>query len=123
MTFQEDFSYLALVKQKIASALLLSQWVFGLWLLIFFPPQAHAKQQFSHQTTLEVGDHFTVDHGILPESQEVEADPRLFLSTQSGAEKLPFTVPFLCFCLNPLYLDSVPLFDIKSTFIHFFYTW
>lgn len=123
LTFTKEFSYLSIVKRKIASALLLTQWFLGLSLLVFFPSQSHASQEISSQTTIEIADQVVLDHGILPESPDLETDLKIFWHIPADSE-----LPLLLntkenYCQHPLYKDSAPLFDIKTTFIHFFHTW
>ncbi len=123
LTFTKEFSYLALVKRKIASALLLTQWFLGLSLLVFFPSQSHASQETTDQATLEVADQVVLDHGILPQSPDLETDLKLSWYIPTEAKTPLLLNSNENYCQHPLYRDSVPLFDIKTTFIHFFHTW
>lgn len=123
MTFTKDFSYLALVKRNIASALLLTLWFLGLSLLVFFPSQSHASQEISKQTTIEIADQVALDHGILPESPDLETDLKISWHNLADSELPLLLNTFENYSQHPLYKDSAPLFDIKTTFIHFFYTW
>jgi hypothetical protein len=83
-----------------------------------------ASQDLNHrQPTLETGNQFVVDHGILPGSQDIETDPKWPVSTPPAAEKITLVNPNQKPCLNPIYQDSIPLFDIKITFSHYFHTW
>lgn len=123
MTFTKDFSYLALVKRNIASALLLTQWFLGLSLLVFFPSQSHASQEISKQTIIEIADQVALDHGILPESPDLETDLKISWHNLADSELPLLLNTFENYSQHPLYKDSAPLFDIKTTFIHFFHTW
>lgn len=123
MTFTKDFSYLALVKRNIASALLLTQWFLGLSLLVFFPSQSHASQEISKQTTIKIADQVALDHGILPESPDLETDLKISWHNLADSELPLLLNTFENYSQHPLYKDSAPLFDIKTTFIHFFHTW
>lgn len=111
-----------LMKRQITSALLLTQWILGLSLMVLFPVKSQAEQEFSKQTVLEIGEHDGNELGTLPESSGFEAESKVLFGNFS-LQEYPLTRCFTSQFLNPHYSDSAPLFDVKTTFFYFFHTW
>ena len=111
-------------KQKIALFLSLT-WLIGMIAVFSFPPHLNRIDHRSEQASI----------------QKVSSPDLLLRSTSNSLEVPPFKVDWrmdaflhpaysaVFFTVYPIYLaasfytGSGPLFDVLTTFFHFFYTW
>lgn len=110
------------MSKRISLGILLTNWIVGLFFILFFPPSVDAAPSIDHKSHFQVSQGLVSDSGNLPDKPSLELDLKFFVSS-SGLKSLPTysTSTVLGFLFSEY--GSVPLFDIKQTFIHFFFTW
>ncbi|MFN3760709.1 MAG: hypothetical protein ACK4SF_15975 [Algoriphagus aquaeductus] len=110
------------MKRQRLAILLLTNWLLGLLLIFCFPTQVQATENEKGFYILDEGGSNLAESIQLPEAPSFDLDLKTpFHSVQYlfHWEQIPVCVQML----HPQRHDHQPLFDVKSTFIHFFYTW
>lgn len=110
------------MKRQTKAILLLTNWLVGLLLIFSFQSPVHASEGSQKFSTFETGNTSLAESIQLPEVPSFELDIKIpFQPVQLFF--FEFSSPVCAATLFPDRFDSIPLFDIKSTFIHFYYTW
>ncbi len=109
------------MSKRIPFGILLANWIVGL-LFVLLPPSADAASVPDGKSHLQTSQGLISEAANLPEGPVLEFDLKFFpcsapfnsllLYSESGVFDIPLSG-----------YSTVPLFDVKQTFIHFFFTW
>ena len=110
------------MKKLFPFGILLTNWLVGLLFIFLIPTSADAAISPEGKSQLQTSKNLISEIGNLPESPTLDFDIKFFLSPglfksifeKQDAGTLDFPVSKY---------GSIPFFDVKQTFIHFFYTW
>ncbi|PZX53922.1 hypothetical protein LV84_03030 [Algoriphagus ratkowskyi] len=112
------------MKKQLSTVMISLSWVLWFAAVIAFPVDSGAHH-FSHDSVSALPTHKLIQYNCSPELLEI---PNFKVDWSLNAKLNPAWYVDLHF-LNEVYLSpsffkkSTPLFDVKDTFIHFFYTW
>lgn len=108
--------------KRLSLGILLANWIVGLFFIFLFPPSVdvvHTKEGKSYVQTPQgsISESFN-----LPETPSFDVDWKLYLSPKGFKSLLHYSTSSVVAIPFSEY-SSAPFFDVKQTFIHFFYTW
>jgi hypothetical protein len=110
------------MSKRIPFGIVLTNWIVGLFFVLLLPASADAATAVDGKSYLQTSKGLVSEVANLPEGPSLEFDLKFFLSSgQSNsifAKQDSGTLDFP----NSKY-NTVPFFDVKQTFIHFFFTW
>lgn len=110
------------MKKRLSFGFLLTNWIIGLFFIFLLQPSANAAPSFEGKSHLQTHKEVISESLSLPEAPSFEVDLKLFLPSSgfknpgSYSNSSVAQVPFSEY-------TTVPFFDVKQTFIHFFFTW
>ncbi|HSF54658.1 MAG TPA: hypothetical protein VLA71_12940 [Algoriphagus sp.] len=110
------------MSKRLSLGVLLANWIVGICFILLLPQSADAATAVDGKSFLQTSKSLISESANLPEVPSLEFDLKFF--TASGLFNSPF------YSLHSGSLDfpdskygTIPFFDVKQTFIHFFYTW
>lgn len=110
------------MSKRFPFGILLTNWLVGLFFILLLPTSADAAISLEGKSYLQTSKNLISETANLPDSPSLDFDIKFFLS--SGSFNSIFekqdsgTLDFPVSKYN-----SIPFFDVKQTFIHFFFTW
>ncbi|OOG77108.1 hypothetical protein [Algoriphagus sp. A40] len=110
------------MSKRISFGFIFANWIVGLFLILLLPTSAEAVTTLDDKSYLQTSKNLISETANLPESPSLEFDLKFFLS--SGLFNSIFNKPYsgtLDFPVSKY--NTIPFFDVKQTFIQFFYTW
>lgn len=110
------------MSKRFPFGILLTNWLVGLFFILLLPTSAAAAISPEGKSYLQTSKNLISETANLPESPSIDFDIKFFLSSghfnstfenqDSGTLDFPVSK-----------YNSIPFFDVKQTFIHFFFTW
>lgn len=110
------------MNKRIPFGILLSTWMLGLLFVLMLPGSVEAAPLPNGKSQLQAAKVLVSDLGSLPESPSLEFDLKYFLSSALCSEQSLFWKSASAMTWESSY-NTLPLFDVKQTFRHFFFTW
>lgn len=109
------------MSKQIPLSILLTNWIVGLLFVLLAPTSVEAAPSFEGKSYVQTSQGLVSDSFNLPDGPPLEVDLEFFQSPElfrnsSYLKSAAFAVPYSEY-------GSVPLFDVKQTFIHFFFSW
>jgi hypothetical protein len=110
------------MNKRIMFRMLLANWIVGLVLIFQVPQTVEATTLSSGKSQLQTSKSVIADLGSLPESVTLDFDLKFLASFGFDGGNAP-CCSTISFARGNSEYTTVPLFDVKQTFRHFFYTW
>lgn len=110
------------MSKQIVFRMLLANWIVGLVLIFQVPQTVEAATLSSSKSQLQSSKSVVADLGSLPESVTLDFDLK-FLESFGFYGGTASCISTIAVAGENDKYSSVPLFDVKQTFRHFFYTW
>ncbi len=110
------------MNKRIPIGILLTTWMVSLLFLLLLPRTVDGATISDGRSHLQISKVFVSDLGSLPESPSLEFDLKYFASPALASSPFLFWKSSLEGACESSY-STAPLFDVKQTFRHFFFTW
>lgn len=110
------------MKRNLPFGVLFSNWIVGFFLFFLFPPQIETQVAESNQITIETVKGEISESFQTPENLSIEIEWKLqFFIHSSGGNRILDSSSYSQDFVSAY--STLPLFDVKKLFIHFFHTW
>ena len=110
------------MNKRIPFGILIASWIVSLFFILLLPQSVEAETFSGRKSHLQVSKALVSDLGSLPETPSLEFDLEYFASsTLVGGHSL-FWQSSTTSARDSIF-GTTPLFDVKQTFRHFFFTW
>lgn len=110
------------MKRTLSFGILLSNWIVGFFLFFLFPTDINNREGEFNKTTIQHVKGEILESFQTPESTSLEIEWKLqFFLHSTGWNTISDSSSYGHFLISAF--TSLPLFDVKTLFIHFFHTW
>lgn len=110
------------MSKQIPLGILLANWIVGLFFVLLAPLSVDVVSSVDGKSYLQTSQGLISEIGDLAEKPPLEFDLKVALPSPGFKGLLVHSKAATTSSLSSAY-STVPFFDVKQTFIHFFFTW
>jgi len=110
------------MSKQIPLGILLANWIVGLFFVLLTPLSTDTVSSVDGKSYLQTSQGLISEIGDLAEKPLFDLDLKAALPSSGFKDLLVHSKPAAASMLYSAY-STVPFFDVKQTFIHFFFTW
>jgi len=110
------------MSKQIPLGILLANWIVGLFFVLLTPLSVDVVSSVDGKSYLQTSQGLLSEIGDLAEKPPLELDLKVALPSEAFKGLLVHSKAAVATGLYSAY-STVPFFDVKQTFIHFFFTW
>ncbi len=110
------------MNKRIPFGILMANWIVGLFFILLLPGSVEGATLPDGKAHLQISKTLVSDLGSLPETPSLEFDLKFFASSALAGGESQFWQRTAAKAGDSNF-STIPLFDVKQTFRHFFFTW